>query len=176
MTDWSSAYAEHGTAVRAYLRRRAGPEEAEDLCQETFARALSASRPLRRAESVRAYLFQIAHNLLVNHLRRPRQWLRNESELGGGAALEELAGHEQRAEEQADARRLAERIDAYLLTLPEQRRRCFQMAAIEGRPYAEIANELGWTVPNVKIQVFRLRKLLIRMLPPESEGEGHAPE
>jgi RNA polymerase sigma-70 factor, ECF subfamily len=176
MTDWSSVYEEHGTAVRAYLRRRTGREEAEDLCQETFARAVSASSPLRKAESVRAYLFQIAHNLLVNHLRRPHQRVRNESDLAENQELSELASYDERAEEREDARRLADRVDSHLRTLPEDRRRCFEMAAIDGRPYAEIADELGWTVPNVKIQVFRIRKSLIRLLPQESKGDGHGPE
>ena len=67
---WTSAYARHESDILAFLRRRLPREDAEDLCQETFARAVAAGDALRDPSRVRAYLYSIAHNLMVNHLRR----------------------------------------------------------------------------------------------------------
>jgi len=165
MTDWSSAYDEHGPAVLAYLRRRTGRvEEAEDLCQETFARVVNASTPLRRESSVRAYLFQTAHNLLVNHLRRPHSRVRIVSDMPEPLELDEQPSTMASAEAEFDATDLAERVQAHLRTLPEDQRRAFRMAVLQGRRYADVARDMSWTVSKVKITVFRTRRALLAAL------------
>lgn len=162
---WTSAYARHEPDILAFLSRRLPREDAEDICQETFARAVAAGDALRDPGSVRAYLFRIAHNLMVNHLRR-RGRVRIEADLGTGVDLELLAGAAER--EGPEARRaweaLSARLAARLDELPADQRRAFRMGALERRPYAEIAAATGWSRAKVKIDVFRARRRLIEEL------------
>ncbi|MEZ4397167.1 MAG: RNA polymerase sigma factor [Candidatus Krumholzibacteriia bacterium] len=170
---WSMSYRRHGGAIRAYLQRRlASPEEAEDLCQETFLRVMrapdapTAEEPAR----LRAYLFATARNLLVNHLRR-RGVVRAASELGVVEGVEELATP---APDGADdghrARTLALALERELGRLPAEQREAFTLGALERWPYAEIAARKGWSLSKVKINVYRARKTLMRRLGEDAPG------
>lgn len=69
--DLSALYTELGPKLLAYFRRqRSTAGAAEDLLQETFARALGHSQRLREARSVRAYLFGIARHVRLDAMRR----------------------------------------------------------------------------------------------------------
>jgi len=172
--NWSQAYRRHGDEIRAYLARRLPrPEEAEDLCQETFLRALAAEGRLRDPGALRGYLFATAHNLLVNHLSRRRR-VQVESELGEGQSLELVAGANAAPGEAAPAvavhgRELARALAAAMAKLPAEQRLAFTLGPLERRPYAEIATRTGWSLSKVKINVHRARRRLMAEL-----GE-HAP-
>ncbi len=162
MTIWTSAYARHESEILAFLKRRLPREDAEDLCQETFARAVAAGDALRDPGRVRAYLFRIARNLLVNHLRR-RGRMRSQSDLGEGVDLVHLAGAVEgdgpEARRSRDA--LTQRLAELLAQLPTDQQQAFRLGALDRRPYAEIASALGWSVAKVKIEVYRARRRLI---------------
>ncbi len=65
-------YAEYAPRIYRYcLRRVSSPQEAEDLTSLTFTRAL-ASISSFRGGSFAAWLFRIAHNAVINHLRSRR--------------------------------------------------------------------------------------------------------
>lgn len=159
---WTSAYIQHETAIRGFLSRRLPREDAEDLCQETFARAVAAGDALRDERRVRAYLFRIAHNLMVSHLRR-RGIVRAASDLGEGIELETLAESAGPAgpEEQRLWRALTARLQELLADLPADQRRAFRDGVLARRPYAEIAAETGWSVAKIKVDVYRARRELI---------------
>lgn len=59
----------HGPALRGFLLRAGAGPEADDLLQETFLRAYRALSK-RPPVTVRAWLFGIARNLLIDHARR----------------------------------------------------------------------------------------------------------
>jgi RNA polymerase sigma factor (sigma-70 family) len=65
-------YREHGAEVLRLLRRRLGPNGAEDAFQETFLRALRAYPRLEHGEQLRAWVLTIAHNVALDSLRRSR--------------------------------------------------------------------------------------------------------
>jgi RNA polymerase sigma factor (sigma-70 family) len=58
--------------ILAFLRRRAGRDRADDLYQETFLRALRAYKRLEHGEHLRAWVFTIAANAVVEAARRER--------------------------------------------------------------------------------------------------------
>jgi RNA polymerase sigma factor (sigma-70 family) len=65
-------YETHRGEVLAFLRRRAGRDQADDLFQETFLRALRAYRRLEHGEHLRAWVLTIATNAIVDAARRER--------------------------------------------------------------------------------------------------------
>ena len=65
-------YAEHRAAVLRLLRRRLGPDRAEDAFQETFLRALRAYGRLEHGEHLRAWVLTIAQNVALDAFRRNR--------------------------------------------------------------------------------------------------------
>jgi RNA polymerase sigma factor (sigma-70 family) len=65
-------YEAHKGEVLAFLRGRADRDRADDLFQETFLRALRAYGRLEHGEHLRAWVFTIASNALVDAARRER--------------------------------------------------------------------------------------------------------
>jgi RNA polymerase sigma factor (sigma-70 family) len=63
-------YEAHRGEILAYLRRLAGPGDAEDAFQETFLRALRGYPGLRSAANLRAWLFTIATRVVIDARRR----------------------------------------------------------------------------------------------------------
>ncbi len=159
---WSVAFERHEPEILAYLRRRVRrSEDAEDLCQEAFARAVGTETPLRDPSKVRSYLFRIARNLLINHLQR-RKLVRSESEFAGDVDLEATtAAGTPGPDAEVRWQDLMGRLRGVLATLPVDQRRAFQLGVLERRPYAEIAAQTGWSLAKVKISVFRARRRLI---------------
>ncbi|HNX50428.1 MAG TPA: RNA polymerase sigma factor [Thermoanaerobaculaceae bacterium] len=160
---WRTAYAEHGTAVFAFLcSRLRRHEDAEDLLHETFVRAIRAGDALREAGKVRSYLLSIAHRQLLNHHRRRREPLFSEQ---GEAFSEELAERPDprpvTTDGPASERELATHLAAEIEALPAALREAFALGALQKLPYAEIAARTGWSLSLVKVNVYRARKRLI---------------
>jgi RNA polymerase sigma factor (sigma-70 family) len=65
-------YETHKGEVLAFLRKRAGRDRADDLFQETFLRALRAYGRLEHGEQLRAWVFTIATNTVIDASRRER--------------------------------------------------------------------------------------------------------
>ena len=159
MVFWRSAYDAHGGAVLSFLARKLGRrEEAEDLLQETFVRAIRCGT--FREGNLRGYLLRIAHNLLVSRLRRPRLVVPAED----GGAFDELPAAGGSPEEAAAWGDLRARLAAVLAELSDAHRRAFELAVLRGLPYAEIAARTGWSAGQVRINVFRARKKVVEAL------------
>jgi RNA polymerase sigma-70 factor (ECF subfamily) len=163
MSNWSEAYKRYSPEIRAFLHRRMWrrPDEVEDLCQETFARAVGAATQLRDPAKIRPYLLRIANNLLISRIRRPNI-ISSESDLGENSEL--TARIDPRATDpltETEKTELRDKVEELLLELPDDQRLAFEHGVIQRRPYAEIAEEQNWSVSKVKISIFRARKRLM---------------
>jgi RNA polymerase sigma factor (sigma-70 family) len=63
-------YEQHRDEIYAFLRRRLGPDRAEDAFQETFLRALRAYPRLEHSEHLRAWVYTIAGRIAIDAHRR----------------------------------------------------------------------------------------------------------
>jgi RNA polymerase sigma-70 factor (ECF subfamily) len=161
MSNWSDTYKRYGPEVRAFLERRlwGRREEAEDLCQETFVRAVGAANQLRDPAKARSYLLRIANNLLISRLRRPNL-MSSESDL----AEDVTARVDPKAinpHTEAERSELQEKIGELLAQLPDDQRLAFEHGVLERRPYEQIAQEQNWTLAKVKTSVYRARKRMM---------------
>jgi len=168
---WRAAYQSHGPAVLTFLLHRLGRrEDAEDLLQETFVRAIRSGS--FEGENLRGYLLRTAHNLWVNRRRRPQVVV----PMRGAAADEKedpFAGVPAEAaspEEEASWSAFRKELQRVLAGFPEPHRRAFELGALEQRSYGEIAQITGWSLPQVKVNLYRARKRVIEEL------RGHFPQ
>lgn len=161
MAFWRAAYEAHAPAVLGYVLRRLGRrEEAEDLLHETFVRAIRADS-LDTDDNLRGYLLRTAHNLWVNRLRRPRLVVPAPPDDDETDALAEAADGSPSPETAAEWSAFHRELDRVLSGMPPAHRRAFELAVLQGLSYAEVARRTGWTLAQVKINVFRARRRIV---------------
>jgi RNA polymerase sigma factor (sigma-70 family) len=140
----------------AYVRQMlcAGPrQDAEDVLQDVFVRAYGALRSDAREVNVRAWLYRVAHNRCIDHLRRPVPPAADIFELSR-KPLHDPIEEAQRREELA-------RLVADIGRLPEQQRSALLMREIDGMSYADLAGALDVSVPAIKSLLVRARVGLV---------------
>ncbi len=72
--DWRRLYEAHAGELLRYLRKLvADDERASELLQDTFIRGMDRAGSLRDAGDVRPWLYRIATNLAIEHLRRRKR-------------------------------------------------------------------------------------------------------
>jgi RNA polymerase sigma factor (sigma-70 family) len=135
----------------AYTRQMLGGSrsDAEDVLQDVFLRAYGALRNDDRPVTLRAWLYRVAHNRCIDHLRRP---------VPPAAEIYELSrtpAHDPQAEtvRREDLRRLVQDVQR----LPEQQRSALLMRELDGLTYAELADALDTSVPAIKSLLVRAR-------------------
>ncbi|MDQ3631678.1 MAG: sigma-70 family RNA polymerase sigma factor, partial [Actinomycetota bacterium] len=123
--------------------------DAEDALQDVFLRAYGALRADDRPVTLRAWLYRVAHNRCIDHLRRPANQPTSELFENVSSLHDPMADIQRRD----DLRRLV----ADVRRLPEQQRSALLMRELEGLTYLELADALGATVPAVKSLLVRAR-------------------
>jgi RNA polymerase sigma-70 factor (ECF subfamily) len=162
---WMTTYEQHGSAVMAFLTSRTGRrDEAEDLLQETFVRAIRARPTLPDPSGVRSYLFTTAHNLLLRRYRKKRPALFSEVAPDSDRMEEIVDDDATSPEAAADLAGFQERLAAVLETLQPDFRAAFELAVLQQRSYGEIATQQGWSLGQVKTNVHRARKKVMSAL------------
>ncbi|HVL85438.1 MAG TPA: sigma-70 family RNA polymerase sigma factor [Pseudonocardia sp.] len=134
---------------RLALRRLGDRGAAEDVVQEVFLRAWRCAADFDpRRSTLRTWLFTIARNLLVDHARR--RAVRPVLPVAG-EQLAELAGGDRGFDE---ATMNAWSVEEALRRLSEEHRVALVETYLRGRPYAEVAGELGIPVGTLRSRVF----------------------
>ncbi|MCW3009918.1 MAG: polymerase, sigma-24 subunit, subfamily, partial [Solirubrobacterales bacterium] len=123
--------------------------DADDALQDVFLRAYGALRADDRPVTLRAWLYRVAHNRSIDHLRRPANQPTGELYDSLSSLADPLADLQRRE----DLRRLVADVRA----LPEQQRSALLMRELEGLTYVELADALGVTIPSVKSLLVRAR-------------------
>ncbi|GAB4192607.1 MAG: hypothetical protein OHK0022_06880 [Roseiflexaceae bacterium] len=142
-------YQDHHRAILAYLTRLVGEREtAEDLCHETFIKALRAWEQHDARSSVSAWLYRIATNTAYDHLRR-RQRIRFSPLLAAADAPSDTPSPEARWD--------SEPVRAALDKIPPLYRTPLLLHACGGCTMREIADALGCTDKAIKTRLYRAR-------------------
>ena len=148
----------HQAEVHQYLRRLTGNlDDAEDLFQETFLRALPAFSRLRTNSNHRAWVYRIATNVFLNHRRTVRR--RNEVPLDGAeSGFSEASSSLNATIALATCRRV-------VASLPRRQRAALVQRNLLGFTYRAIAATMGGTETAARANVYqavrRLRRELI---------------
>lgn len=141
-------------------RNRCSAAEVADLSQETFARIYESAQR-ERPLLVKAFLFQIARNLMIDHLRK-----QNVVPLETIAEFEwaNLPDDKPSSERQAAARQELRLLQSALDDLPPRCRKIVVMQRVDGLSQKEIAGQLGITVETVQTQLAKGMRLLAQAI------------
>lgn len=161
----------HERRLWNFLRRLLGDAHAaEDLLQETFARALAAAPTWRPEARVSTFLYTIARNLAADQARRAVHRNALSLDAGGGADEaepaprarlgERVAAPQPSAERVTLNREIAMRIESAVASLPPEQREVFLMRETMDMSFAEIAGAVGVSEATIKS---RMRYALERL-------------
>ncbi len=127
-------------------------ELARDFMQELFTRIWQTRKRLNPDQSLKAYLYRIAHNLSIDHLRKKVREHAYRSEL---SRQEKLGSPD--IENAMSIRKAIE-------NLPHRYRLVFELSRYEGLTYSEIALACGISIKTVESRMSQalsnLRKVL----------------
>jgi RNA polymerase sigma factor (sigma-70 family) len=128
----------------------ASREDAEDVLQEVFAAAYNAVLADERAINVRPWLYRIARNRSLNHLRRA-------SAIGVDSMDVHFADHGLSTGDRVIRRESFRELIADVHELPETQRTALLLREIDALSYEQIADAMETTVPSVKSLLVRAR-------------------
>jgi RNA polymerase sigma-70 factor (ECF subfamily) len=168
-----------GDAFNALVRRYLRPalavaweftesrDDAEDIVQEAFSRALRGLQEFDEKRPFRPWFFTIVRNVGRNTAAWRSRWgyepLSETLPSGGGDPLSD-----------AERREVQERIDAGLDLLSPMQRTCFRLCDLEGFSGPEVAEMLGLEESTVRVHLHRARGGLRKALRPLREERGSA--
>ena len=161
-------FARHHGEIYAYLIRMIrDPELAADLTQDAFIKAYKAYDSLEKPENARAWLYQIAHRVALDHIRRGKivRFLPWTGESHGAAPSAEhlvmeahLSGDMQRA----------------LARIPERQRSALLLAELHDLTGLELAAALGVSHVAARALLTRARESLRQALAAERDADAAA--
>ena len=162
----------YGTA----LRMTRSPADAEDLVQDTYAKAFAAFRSYEQGTNLRAWLFRILRNTFINNYRKAQRQPSSDpsEELTDRQLLdleERSSGGVRSAENEALERLGDEEIAAAMATIPEDFRTAVYLADVEGFSYKEISELTEVKLATVQVRIHRAKLKLHELLEPYFSGQ-----
>ena len=140
---------------RLALRITLDSAEAEDIVQDTLIRIWNRREQWDEIENIEAFAITICRNLALdraekqenNHLELDEQRMERPDQ--APTPLDHAQQHDR-------IKLVRQLVDS----LPEKQRSCVQLRDFEGKPYKEIADILGITEQQVKVNIFRARQTI----------------
>jgi RNA polymerase sigma-70 factor, ECF subfamily len=176
-TDWDrddayrfveDLFAKHHHEIYAYLSRMLRDEElAADLTQDAFVKAYRAYDSLQEPQNARAWLYQIAHRVALDELRR-RRIVRFVPLVGDARTTAPSA------ERLVMDARLSGELQRALERIPERQRAALLLSELHDLTGLELATTLGVSHVAARALLTRARESLRRALAAEQEALARA--
>ncbi|WP_316667781.1 sigma-70 family RNA polymerase sigma factor [uncultured Propionibacterium sp.] len=161
----------------AALRMTRNPSDAEDVVQETYAKAFSSFKQFRPGTNLKAWLYRILTNTYINSYRRAQR----QPQTSGGEEVEDwqlarAASHDSSGLRSAEMEALAsipdQAVTDALNSLSDDFRQAVLLADVEGFSYKEIAEIMGTPIGTVMSRLNRGRAQLREALTDHAREHG----
>jgi RNA polymerase sigma factor (sigma-70 family) len=148
---YEALVARYQSRLLAFCRHMLGSrEDAEDVLQEVFAAAFNAMLADERPLNVRPWLYRIARNRSLNHLRRTQA-------IGVDSMDVHLSEHGTTTADKVHKREEFRQLVEDVQGLPETQRTALLLREIDALSYEQIAEAMETTVPSIKSLLVRAR-------------------
>jgi RNA polymerase sigma-70 factor (ECF subfamily) len=132
------------------------PTAADDLVQESVARALTKSQLFNAGTNLRAWLFTIMHNVHISNMRRQKYV--------GMPIDPDIAAATLSTQPTQEAPLVMKALNRALQVIPDTQRVAVILAGVEGMSYEEISEHLNVPIGTIKSRVSRGRDALRKVL------------
>jgi RNA polymerase sigma-70 factor (ECF subfamily) len=140
--------------IESFVRRRTRePSRIDDIVQQTFERIHRARGTFIRGSDVLSWAFKIARNLCID--LGAQDWRVRDINGDGDDPLKDAVAEVVDAERVATARETLAHVVRAFRRLPERQQLALELVRVEGFSLATAAENLGVTLPSLKMSVFR---------------------
>ncbi|MCG6959421.1 sigma-70 family RNA polymerase sigma factor [bacterium BMS3Abin03] len=131
-------------------------DDADDLTQEVFIKIYSALKDFREESNLFTWLYRIATNYSINHIRKAK--VRNT--VSFEIVTEQVESKEKKSDEAVDEKTKMKLLIEAIETLPAQQRAVFNLRYNENLSYEDISKVMKKSVGGVKANYFHAVKKL----------------
>ena len=159
-------YLDHLYRVAHYLAK--GSDEAKDLVQETYSRALGSYKQFTPGTNMKAWLTTILYNFFFHHRNQKKKWLSVEDNFaedeGPSDYWEQVPTENPGPEIHILLKELKEKITEVLNKIPEEFRLPIILVVMGDFSYEEAADILSCPLGTIRSRLSRGRKLIYKQL------------
>jgi len=145
-------------------------EDAEDICQRTYEKAFLSIGKYDPKYAFSTWLFSIAKNEAIDHLRRTRSSIVAVS-INNETEAMKVAGASS-PEDQLIVNQAVKSLIENIKALPENYSQVAELRFIKDYAYEDIASALGLSLGTVKTRINRARKMLLTASGMNSDGNN----
>ncbi len=146
------------------LVRTKNENDAEDISIQTFSKAFDRIETYDEAFEFKTWLIAISKNLHVDLIRRRKRNVLEGSDTGNGEVITKVLDDTPTAEDQLITEQNLAKLLQHIKKLKPHYQKVINLRYFNEMSYAEIANELGEPVNNIKVKLLRAKKLLAEII------------
>lgn len=154
---WNDVY-------RFQLARTKNENDAEDITIQTFSKAFDKINTYDPAFEFKTWLIAISKNLHVDMLRKRKRNVLENRDKGNQDAIKKVLDDAPTAEDQLIIEQNLAKLLNYVRELKPHYREVITLRYFNELSYAQIAEELGEPINNVKVKLLRAKKLLSELI------------